>query len=161
MNKQENQRSGQPFLQNLLSSRDLQEKLMQDCRNAALNFARALMEDEVERLAGSKFSHKSDNQCHRGGTDQTRIVVGGEKVSVTRPRVRNLKGEVELSSLKRLQDQDIFDQEIKERMVRGVSSRNYEPVVKSWSDKLSISKSNVSRAFMRSSRKDLEKINRG
>ena len=159
MNKQENQISGQPFLQNLLSSRDLQEKLMQDCRNAALNFARALMEDEVERLAGSKFSHKSENQCHRGGTDQTRIVVGGEKVSVTRPRVRNNKGEVELSSLTRLQDQDIFDDEIKELMVRGVSSRNYEPVVKSWSDKSSIPKSNVSRAFMRASRKDLEKIN--
>ncbi|NUM59009.1 MAG: hypothetical protein HUU56_10280 [Bdellovibrionaceae bacterium] len=37
MNNQENQRSGQPFLQNLLSSHELQEKLMQDCRNAALN----------------------------------------------------------------------------------------------------------------------------
>ena len=159
MNNQENQRSGQPFLQNLLSGQDLQAKLMQDCRNAALNFARALMEDEVERLAGSKFSHKSENQCHRGGTDQTRIVIGGEKMSVTRPRIRNDKGEVQLSSLTRLQDQDIFDDEIKERMVRGVSSRNYEPVVKSWSDKLSISKSNVSRAFIRASRKDLEKIN--
>ncbi len=160
MNKQENPTSGQqPVLQSLLSSRELQIKLMEDCRNAALNFARALMEDEVEKLAGKKFSHKSDHQCHRGGTDQTRIVVGGEKVSVTRPRVRNEKGEVELSTLSRLQDQDIFDEEIKDRMVLGVSSRNYEPVVKTWSKKLSISKSNVSRAFIKASRRDLEKIN--
>lgn len=78
MNKQENQSSGQqPVLHSLLSSRELQIKLMEDCRNAALNFARALMEDEVEKLAGKKFSHKTDHQCHRGGSDQTRIVVGG------------------------------------------------------------------------------------
>jgi transposase-like protein len=160
MNKQENQVTGQqPILQSLLSSRELQTKLMEDCRNAALNFARALMEDEVERLAGKKFSHKTETQCHRGGTDQTRIVVGGEKVSVTRPRVRNCDGEVELSTLARLQDQEIFDDEIKDKMVLGVSTRNYEPVVKSWSKKLSISKSNVSRAFIKSSRKDLERIN--
>jgi transposase-like protein len=54
---------------------------------------------------------------------------------------------------------DIFDEEIKNRMLRGVSTRDYEPVVKSWSEKLSISKSNVSRAFMRASKKDLERIN--
>jgi transposase-like protein len=78
---------------------------------------------------------------------------------VPRPRVRNADGEVELASLARLQDQDIFDDEIKDRMVLGASSRNYEPIVKSWSKKLSVSKSTVSRAFIRSSRKDLEKIN--
>jgi transposase-like protein len=85
--------------------------------------------------------------------------VGGEKVAVTRPRVRGAGGEVELQTLCRLQDQEIFDDEIKNRMVRGVSTRNYEPVVKSWSKKLSISKTTVSRAFVRSSRKDLEKLN--
>jgi hypothetical protein len=44
MNKQENQVSGQQaFLSSLLNSRELQVKLMEDCRNAALNFARALL----------------------------------------------------------------------------------------------------------------------
>lgn len=160
MNKQENQVFGQQsVLHSFLSSREVQAQLMEDCRNAALSFARALMEDEVERLAGKRFSHKLQSQCHRGGTDQTRIVVGGEKVSVTRPRVRNQEGEVELSTLERLQDQDIFDEEVRDRMVLGVASRNYEPAIKSWSKKLSVSKSNVSRAFIRASRKDLEKLN--
>jgi putative transposase len=160
MRKQENQPNRQPqILQNLLSSRDIQEMLMQDCRNAALSFARALMEQEVENLSGAKFSHKAQGQVWRGGTDQTRIVVGGEKLQVTRPRARNRDGEIQLASLAQLQDQDIFDDDIKDRMVRGVSTRNYEPVVKSWSEKLSISKSNISRAFVRSSKKDLEKIN--
>jgi putative transposase len=160
MNKQENQVTGQqPFLSSLLSSRELQVKLMEDCRNAALKFARALMEDEVQRLSGAKFSHKSDDQCWRGGSDRTQIVVGGEKVQVGRPRLRNRSGEVPLTTLRQLQDQDIFDEEIKERMILGASTRNYEPMIKSWSKKLSVSKSNVSRAFIRASRKDLEKIN--
>lgn len=160
MKKQENQANRQPLiLQSFLSNRELQAKLMEDCRNAALTFARVLMEQEVERLSGAKFSHKSDGQCWRGGSDKTRIVVGGEKMQVTRPRVRNEDGEVKLSTLAQLQDQDIFDDEIKNKMIRGVSTRNYEPVVKSWSEKLSISKSSVSRAFVRASKKDLEKIN--
>ena len=143
----------------LFSSRDLQAKLMADCRNAALKFTHSLMLQEVEMLSGSKFSHKTEGQVWRGGTDQTRVVVGGEKLSVTRPRLRDESGEVQLSSLQKLQDQDIFDDEVKERMIRGVSTRNYDPVIKSWSDKLSISKSTVSRAFMRASKKDLDLIN--
>ncbi|MEQ1877488.1 MAG: transposase [Bdellovibrionia bacterium] len=159
MKRQLKDESGQQFLTSLLSSRDLQVKLMEDCRNAALKFAKELMEQEVERLAGAKFSHKTEGQMWRGGSDKTRIVVGGEKMQVSRPRVRDLDGDVPLTSLAQLQDEDIFDDEIKERMIRGVSTRNYEPVIKSWSDKLSISKSNVSRAFIRASRKDLEKLN--
>lgn len=160
MREQEIEPKRQPEnLEKLLSSRDIQELLLEDCRNAALSFARALMEQEVERISGPKFSHKSIGQVWRGGSDQTHIVVGGEKMSVTRPRARDRNGEIQLSSLARLQDQDIFDDEIRERMVRGVSTRNYEPVVKSWSEKLSISKSNVSRAFVRASKRDLERIN--
>lgn len=160
MRRQENGQVRQSnHLENLLSSRELQNKLMEDCRNAALRFAAQLMNDEVDRLSGAKFSHKMEGQCWRGGSDKTRIIVGGEKMQVPRPRVRDEEGEVQLASLTRLQDQDIFDDEIRDRMVLGVSTRNYEPVVKSWSDKLSVSKSNVSRAFIRSSRKDLEKIN--
>jgi hypothetical protein len=104
MMKQEKQPNRQSFiLQNLLSSRELQIQLMEDCRNAALSFARVLMEQEVERLSGARFSHKSDGQCLRGGSDKTRIIVGGDKVQVTRPRVRNKDGEVKLSTLARLQ----------------------------------------------------------
>lgn len=52
MNKQENHVIGQqPVLHSLLSGRELQTMLMEDCRNAALSLARALMEEEVERLA--------------------------------------------------------------------------------------------------------------
>jgi transposase-like protein len=160
MRKQENGPNGQPrILQNLLSSREVQTKLMESCRDAALAFGVELLNQEVEKLCGSKFSHKTQGQFWRGGSDKTRIVVGGEKIQIPRPRVRGEDGEVELSSLLQLQDQDIFDEEIRDRMMLGVSTRNYQPVMKSWAKKLSTSKSNVSRAFIKASRKDLERIN--
>lgn len=160
MRRREETKDGQErILQNMLSSHDLQARLMAECKNAALKLASELLNQEVDQLSGARFSHKAEGQCWRGGSDQTRIVVGGEKVQVKRPRVRSEAGEVQLATLDRLQDQDIFDDEIRDRMVLGISSRNYEPAIKSWSEKLSVSKSNVSRAFIRSSRKDLDKIN--
>lgn len=93
MKRQENKPSRQlNHLESLLFSRDIQSKLMEDCRNATLKFAAQLMNDEVDRLAGSKFAHKAEGQCWRGGSDKTRIVVGGEKLQVPRPRVRNIHG---------------------------------------------------------------------
>lgn len=160
MKRQENPQVRQPqFLQSLRSNRELQEELMLSCRNAAIKIAIEFMNQEVEQLSGAKFSHKAESQVHRGGSDKTKITVGGEKLRVPRPRLRDENGEVPLTTLKQLQDQDIFDDQIRERMIMGVSTRNYAPVIKTWSDKLSISKSNVSRAFIRASRKDLELIN--
>lgn len=45
------------------------------------------------------------------------------------------------------------------RIVRGVSTRNYEGVINGFADKTGIGKSSVSRAFKRASKKDLDAIN--
>jgi putative transposase len=133
--------------------------LMERCKQAALSFGVELLEQEVESLCGVKFSHKNEAQCHRGGSDWTTIVVGGAKQRLQRPRVRNSEGEVDLEMLAKLQSQDVLDREILSRMMKSVSTRNYEGVIESLSDKLSVSKSSASRAFVRASQKDLEAIN--
>ena len=52
MKKLESHISGQQaFLNSRLSSRKLQVKFMEDCRNVALSFAIALIENEVKKLA--------------------------------------------------------------------------------------------------------------
>lgn len=160
MRKQDSPPKRQPeILENLFSSQNLQRMILEGCKNAAIKLGTELLNQEVERLSGAKFSHKNEYQAWRGGSDRTKIIVGGSKLQITRPRVRGKDGEIPLSILKQLQDQDIFDDEIKSRLVRGVSTRNYDPVIESWSEKLSTSKSTVSRAFIRASRKDLEIIN--
>lgn len=61
--------------------------------------------------------------------------------------------------LAKLRDRDLLDQQMLECMVRGVSTRNYEGVINGYAEKLGVSKSSVSRAFIRTSQKDLDALN--
>ncbi|NDC23114.1 MAG: hypothetical protein EBZ49_03140 [Proteobacteria bacterium] len=47
---------------------------------------------------------------------QAALVVDGAKYAFRRPRVRNENGEVELETLKKLRDQDLFDETNASRM---------------------------------------------
>ena len=61
-------------------------------------------------------------------------MLGGRKVTVTRPRARHLdgSGEVELATYKHFNTEDLLGEMALERMVAGLSTRNYsaglEPV---------------------------------
>lgn len=146
-------------LHNLLSPAQVQEDLMERCKLAALRIGTDLLEEEVRALCGAEYSRKGEGQCYRGGSDRTRIIIDGGKFSIKRPRVRNETGEVQLDMLDKLQHQDLLDEKMKRAMISGVSSRQYHEVVQGYSDKLSVSKSSVSRAFTRASQKDLDAIN--
>ncbi len=76
-----------------------------------------------------------------------------------RPLARNESGEFVLPSLAKLRDRDLLDSQMQSRIVRGVSTRNYEEVISGFAEKTGISKSSFSRAFKRASEKDLEEIN--
>jgi transposase-like protein len=143
-----------------LSSIDMQEILMRRAKNAVLATAIELMEQDMERLCGKPFARKNEaSLCHRGGSEMTSLLVDGAKLSVRRPRARQGGEEVELPSLVKMRDQDLLDNQMLSRVVRGVSTRNYSGVINGFSDKTGISKSSVSRAFKRASKKDLEAIN--
>ena len=144
-----------------LDARELQEELLERCKRAALAMGAALLEEEVSALCGSPFSRKGENLCHRGGSDETSIIVSGAKYRMKRPRVRNENGEVELKTLSKLQEQDLLDEKIHAAMLQGVSTRNYQKVVEGYSEKFGVSKSSASRAFVRASGKDLDAINTG
>jgi len=146
-------------LHSILSPAQVQEDLMERCKLAALRFGADLLEEEVYARCGAEYSRKGDEQCYRGGSDKTRIIVDGGKFSITRPRIRDENGEVTLEMLEKLQHQDLLDEKMKRAMISGVSSRQYQEVVQGYSDKLSVSKSSVSRAFTRASQKDLDAIN--
>ncbi len=149
-----------PAIAAMLSPEQLQEMLVERSRTAALALGVELLEAEVMHLCGPMYARKAgDGLCHRGGSEETTILLDGGKVRVRRPRVRGALGEVALPLLSKLRDQDLLDDEIRDRMLRGVSTRNYEPVVSAYSKKLGVSKSSVSRAFVRSSRKALDEIN--
>lgn len=143
----------------VLSDDAIQQLLLGRMKSAALNLVTTLFEQDVERLCGTKFSHKSGSQFLRGGSELTSVVVAGAKHPVRRPRVRGVKGEVALPSYQTLKSGDILDERMLTHMVEGVSTRGYERVAEAYADRFGISKSSVSKSFVRSSQKDLEAIN--
>jgi putative transposase len=148
-------------LHSFLDPEQLQAEILQRCKQAALSMGVALLEEEVSALCGPAYSRKGEQLCHRGGTESTRIVVAGAKYQIQRPRVRDENGEVPLEMLEKLQTQDLLDGKIHSSMLPGVSSRNYERVIEGYADKLGVSKSSASRAFIRASQKDLDELNGG
>jgi transposase-like protein len=139
----------------------IQEVLLERAKQAALTMAVALLEQDAETLCGQRYERKSAGLGYRGGHEQTSVIVEGARYAVCRPRVRKNNREVALPTLAKLQSQDLLDQQMRQRMVLGVSTRNYDQVIDGYSEKLGVSRSSVSRAFIRASQKDLDTINEG
>jgi len=110
---------------------------------------RQMLEADVEAEAGPKGRHNADRTAYRHGTEQTRVVMGGEKVSVERPRVRSKAGEeIALPTLAMFQNEDPLNQAVLTRLLSGVSTRKYSRTLDGLAQEaLCASKSEVSRRF--------------
>lgn len=139
----------------------IQTVLLERAKQAALTMAVALLEQDAEALCGQRYERKQTGLGYRGGHEQTSVVIEGARYAVRRPRVRKNNREIALPTLAKLQNQDLLDTQMRQRMVLGVSSRNYAQVIDGYSEKLGVSRSAVSRAFIRASQKDLDTINEG
>ena len=138
--------------------RDELLNLMQDSLETlaielGLLVASGLMEDEVTRLCGRRYERQPERVHTRYGHQQGIATLAGQKVSITRPRVRQAAGggEVPLEMYARLQSPDAMPSAVLRRMVRGVSTREYEQVIDMARDGFGVAKSSVSRDFVRAS----------
>lgn len=139
----------------------LRELLLDEIRGAVARTAEQLVQEEVLELVGAPWSRKGENSLRRGGSCRTRIFLDGEPVHLTRTRVRDLATETEhpLRTIKALASRDALDEDVRRLLVRGVSTRNYEPALGTIADGLGLKKSAVSSAFQRASQKDLDSLN--
>ena len=115
-----------------------------------------LFSAETDELCGPKGKHDKERKAYRHGSDQTKVVYGGEKRCVQTPRVRakDGSGEIPLETLAFFQDEDRLTDAIFSTMINGVSTRKYARTLDSDGiQSKSISKSSVSAHF----RKGLEK----
>jgi putative transposase len=136
----------------------IRDQLRSQMQITALKLVKNLFDEEVIRLCGEKFSHKTD-QCHRGGSEQGSVLVEGQRVKMKQPRVRKNNKEVHLESYDALQGFDILSDRIMNHMMHGVSTRDYEPLVDEIQSGLKLKKSAVSEAFKMGSQQSLDKIN--
>ncbi len=141
--------------------REIREGLIGEIRNAVTKTAHQLVEDEVLALVGEPWSRKGDSSLRRNGQLKTTIFLDGEPHVLTRARVRDQDQGTEypLQTVKALRNRDALDDDVKARMVAGLSTRNYEGALTSLSEGLGLKRSAVSSAFQRASRKDLDALN--
>lgn len=126
---------------------------------AGLKIIRAVIEDEVTRRVGPRYQPAGEGGCLRWGQQPGYVVFAGQKVPVNRPRVRTREGqEVELDTYSRLQHDGRRQRAVREGIVGGLTSRNYQRAVHSVLDGYGIQKSSVSREFVQASAAQLKKL---
>ena len=130
-----------------------------------LGVLRELLEEEVDGLVGPKGKHNPDRATVRHGHEHGEVTLGGRRVQVKRPRVRTADGESELplQTYGHFADRDPLEGVVLERMLAGVSTRQYgraqEPVGEQVEfEARSTSKSAASRMFVQRTRDQLWRL---
>ena len=120
-----------------------------------------LLEENVREVVGEKGRHQAERQAYRHGHERSSLTLGGRKVVVDKPRVRSCDGqEVALPLWQAFSEQDLAATMILERMLAGVSTRQYpvslEPVGEL--DSRGTSPSTVSRQFVARTKRALAEL---
>jgi putative transposase len=144
---------------------DAREGLLALSVRVGLAVLQETMEWEVDRVVGPKGRHDCERVAKRHGHTKGEVTLGGRRVAVSRPRVRSAddRHEVQLDSYREFAARDPLSAVIGERVLAGVSTRQYrrtqEPVGKEVEDECrSTSKSAVSREFIRRARTALAEL---
>lgn len=135
---------------------DPQELLIRKLLPSAVKAFFSELEDEVRTLCGERYSH--DRGASRWGSEGGSVYLGGHKVSITRPRVREGKQEVKLASYERYRDPKIFDEKVFQEGLRRVTQRDFERGVEKIGGSFGFKKSTVSRGWKRATKKQLEEL---
>jgi putative transposase len=112
---------------------------------------------EVAGLCGARHA-RGDGLLSRWGTQAGSIYLGGQQVAVQKPRVRGETGEVRIPTYERFQDPKLFDQQVFQEGVRRVSQRDYEKGLPKIAASFGMSKSAVSRSWVKATESQLEKL---
>ena len=115
-----------------------------------------LLFSEREVLAGPDYEPLPGWQ--KWGCQAGSVYVGGEKVKISKPRLRKEGKEVPLSVYEALGDKSKFSQELLEMALSGISTRQYEKVLHGLLGNFGISKSSVSRHLVSATAKELKKF---
>lgn len=155
----------QPVLQLVLPIAALGEQmhsgLMQLAKRLSVGCLEQMMAWEVEQLTGPRHHPSSERNSYRWGSERGYCVLGGQKVAVNRPRVRDLRRrEVSLGSYEMIQQASLHDLAVWDKIMHGLTMRRYSAVVKQFAEAYGITKSSVSRHFVEASRGALHKISR-
>jgi transposase-like protein len=128
-------------------------------REAGLALMSLVMEEEVRHLAGERHQQHEERRAHRWGQEDGYCGIDGQKVPIQRTRLRTKdKREQRLGSYELFQRSGPLEQGVWDKMMRGLSTRNYGAVVKEFSNAYGIEKSAVSENFIEASREKVKQL---
>jgi len=138
---------------------DSQHELISMLLPPAVKAFMAELEREVESLCGRRYEHTS-HPMTRWGNQSGSIFMGNQKIALRRLRVRNpgTGEEVIPDTYSRFQSSKNFDQRVFQEGLKKVSQRDYERGLPAIAASFGITKSSVSRSWIRTTKKQVEKL---
>ena len=121
-------------------------------------FIEQLLVLSAQTVAGTKHPGRQSGDIRWHGAQSGVVAVGQSKLRVKRPRLRNGAGEVAVPAYAALAHDGDLSRRIADILVCNVSTRKYARVVHRCADEVGISKSAVSRTFVKESAQALAKL---
>ena len=137
----------------------LQEGVGNLLRETGLALMQTVMDEEVRHLAGERHQQHEGRRAHRWGKEDGYCVVDGQKVPIRKTRLRTPdKREQRLGSYELFQRSGPMQAGVWDKMMRGLSTRNYGAVVKDFHNAYGVEKSAVSEDFIEASREKVKQL---
>lgn len=136
----------------------IQYELFQNFVDVAKLHYNQLMEEEEETKAGEKYER--GKRYNRWGKNPGSIRIGEEKVRVEVPRFYDKENRIteESEYYQQLHELPMPSHEVINKVIKGLSQKDYEEVTRSVMDSFGLSQSTVSRKFIEESKKRLEEF---
>jgi putative transposase len=132
--------------------RDVRHAFHGLCVAAGKQVLAAMMEADRQALCGARNVPDAQRRAVRGGTTRSSVVLGGQRIAITKPRARSLeRGELALPTFDWAAQCDPLDAAAMASMVAGVSTRRYAGTLDELAppdEPHSVSKSAVSRRWV-------------
>jgi len=128
-------------------------------REAGVRLMQLVMEEEAERLVGPRHQPDEQRRGYRWGNEAGYCVVDGQKVPIERIRLRSKDGrELPLGSYQLFQRSAPLEDGVWWKMMRGLTTRNYGAVTKTFRQAYGVEKSAVSERFVQASKEKLREL---
>lgn len=139
---------------------DVKVEMIQALIPIGLRYVEEVLEQEVKQLAGERYQRNGLLGHDRWGEQGGSVYLLDHKLPIMVPRVRDQhKGqEVRLRSYERLQEPRDGDEGVLRRILRGLSCRSYEECAAEVPEAFGMSRSSVSRRYIRASARQLRKL---
>ena len=137
----------------------LQEGVGNLLREAGLQLMSLIMEEEARQLAGERHQPNAERRAWRWGRERGYGVIDGQKVPLPRPRLRNAANREErLGSYELFRRGAPLERNVWEKLMCGLSTRNYGKVTREFAEAYGLEKSVVSERFIQASRAKLQEL---